>query len=122
MVYSILTLKGMAANHPLVSTRCELDIHLFKRARKSLIMHRIFRMKVCWYTFSAGKEKSEREKKERNIERKTLDQNHHALLHLRKNNCSDRYFSPESILCVCVCVCVCDFSISRTLRMYEMKL
>ena len=24
--------------------------------------------------------------------------------------------------CVCVCVRACDFSISRTLRMYEMKL
>jgi hypothetical protein len=62
MVYSIIILKIMAAKHPLVSTRCELDIHPYKRARTSLIMRRIFRMKVCWYTFSAGKKKSEREK------------------------------------------------------------
>ena len=80
MVYSIITLKRMAAKHPLVSTRCELEIHPIKRARKSLIIRRILRTKVCWYTFSAGKEKSEREKKERNLQTKTLDQNDQAFL------------------------------------------
>jgi hypothetical protein len=63
-------------------------------------------MKVFWYAISDGKEKSEREKKERNTERKTLDQNHHAFLDLRKNNCYDQYFSPYSIVRVC-CVYVC---------------
>lgn len=84
----------MAAKHHPVSTRCELEIHPNKKVRKSLIMHRVFRMKVFWYAISDGKEKSEREKKERNTERKTLDQNHHAFLDLRKNNCYDQYFSP----------------------------
>jgi hypothetical protein len=52
MVYYRITLKRMAAEHPLVSTRFELEIHPIMRARKSLIMHRVFRMKVrvFWYT------------------------------------------------------------------------
>jgi hypothetical protein len=69
MAYCRITLKRIAAKHSLVSTRCDLEIHPIERAWESLIMYRIFAMKICSYPFSSGKEKSERRRKDIKRER-----------------------------------------------------